>query len=184
MRKVKSGVFIAGGLLAWFFIFLFLNPNMLKAQENSIMRLTSPEFENNGYMPEKFTCEGAGVNPEINISGIPKGAKSLALIVDDPDAPSGTFVHWVVFDIPLTNKISENSIPGKQGSNTTDALNYVRPCPPSGTHRYFFKLYALDVLLDSEEGISKQELLASMQSHILDYAELVGLYKKRSKVSQ
>jgi Raf kinase inhibitor-like YbhB/YbcL family protein len=184
MELVNRRKLIEVGLFFWFFIFLFLSPQILKAQEESIMKLTSPEFENNTYLGAKFTCEGVGVNPELNISGVPKATKSLVLIVDDPDAVSGIFVHWVVFDIPLTNKITERSIPGKQGVNTTGALNYVCPCPPSGTHRYFFKVYALDSLLNLGEGVSLEELLSVMKPHVLDYAELIGLYKKSSKVLQ
>jgi len=148
------------------------------------MNLTSPEFENNANLKVKFTCEGLGVNPELNISGIPEKAKSLVLIVDDPDAVYGIFIHWVVFDIPLTNQIGENSVPGKQGSNDGGGFNYVSPCPPSGKHRYFFKAYALDSFLNLEEGISKQDLLSAMEPHILDYAELIGLYKKSFNIPQ
>lgn len=142
------------------------------------MKITCPDFKNNEYLPKKFTCDGTQVNPALTIENIPGNAKSLALIVDDPDAPSGTFVHWVVFDIPVTDTIDENSIPGKQGVNTTGELNYVGPCPPSGTHRYFFKLYALDAMLNLKEGITKQELEAAMKGRILAQAELIGLYKR------
>jgi len=182
MERVKRYKFVAAESIFLFLIFLLLSPRMLKAQEENIMKLTSPAFENNTFLGTKFTCEGLGVNPELNISDIPDGAKSLALIVDDPDAPYGVFVHWVVFDIPLTNKIAENSIPGKQGRNNGSAFNYVRPCPPTGTHRYFFKIYALDSVLNLKEGISKEELLAALKAHTLGYAELIGLYKKRSKI--
>ena len=169
--------------LAWFIfcVMVFLVPKPLKAQEASVMKLTSPEFENNNFIPEKFTCEGEGVNPQLDIVDIPSAAKSLALIVDDPDAVSGTFIHWVVFDIPLVAHVDENSIPGKLGFNDGASLNYTRPCPPSGTHRYFFKLYALNIELNLEEGISCKNLLAAMEGHIVGYAELIGLYKKRSK---
>ena len=125
-----------------------------------------------------FTCQGDDVNPELIIEGLPDGVKTLALIVDDPDAPMGTWVHWVVYDIPVITKIEENSIPGKQGGNDFGRKNYGGPCPPSGTHRYFFKLYALDTLLDLPEGINKEDLEGVIQGHILDKTELVGLYKK------
>ena len=143
------------------------------------MKLTSPAFEHNQMIPKKFTCQGNDVNPELNIAGIPAEAKNLALIVDDPDAPMGTWVHWVVFNIPPSAaKIKENSIPGMQGYNDFGRNNYGGPCPPSGTHRYFFKLYALDTELDLKEGIKKQELEKAMEGHILVKTELIGLYKK------
>jgi len=143
------------------------------------MTLTSPEFEHNQFIPRKFTCEGDDVNPALIIEDVPKEAKSLALIMDDPDASMGTWVHWVVFDIPVKNRIEENSIPGKQGINNAGQKNYHGPCPPSGVHRYFFKLYALDTLLNLKEGISKGGLEKAMQGHILAEAELIGLYKRR-----
>jgi Raf kinase inhibitor-like YbhB/YbcL family protein len=148
-----------------------------KGGEN--MKITSPEFQNNQLMPGKFTCEGGDINPALSIEDIPDGTKSLALVVDDPDAPIGTWVHWVVFDIPVTSKIEENSIPGKQGSNTAGERKYHGPCPPSGTHHYFFKIYALDTMLNLNEGITKSQLEQAMQGHILAKAELVGLYKRR-----
>jgi Raf kinase inhibitor-like YbhB/YbcL family protein len=142
------------------------------------MKITSPEFEHNTYIPKKFTCEGQDINPALVISDIPAQAKSLALIVDDPDAPMGTWVHWVVYDIPVGNRIGENTTPGKQGVNNSGIKKYHGPCPPSGTHRYFFKVYALDAALNLSEGISKGALEKAMQGHILDKAELIGLYKK------
>lgn len=149
-----------------------------KKGEVGEMKLTSPEFEHNGFIPGKFTCQGDDVNPELIIEGLPNGAKSLALIVDDPDAPMGTWVHWVVYNIPVISRIEGNSIPGTQGGNDFGRKNYGGPCPPSGTHRYFFKIYALDAQLNLPEGISKQGLEEAIQGHILDKAELIGLYKK------
>lgn len=142
------------------------------------MKITSPEFGNNEFIPKKFTCEGNDINPCLIIEDITKQAKSLALIVDDPDAPMGTWVHWVVYDIPVVSKIDEHSIPGKQGSNDFGRKDYGGPCPPSGTHRYFFKIYALDTQLNLTEGINKETLEKAMQGHILDKAELIGLYKR------
>ena len=143
------------------------------------MKLTSREFEHNMHIPKKFTCQGSDVNPSLTIEDIPKGTESLALIVDDPDAPMGMWVHWVVFDIPVVSQIEENSIPGKQGINDFGRKNYGGPCPPSGTHRYFFKLYALDTRLNLKEGISKSDLEKAIKGHILEKAELIGLYKKQ-----
>lgn len=167
--------------IKWFLLFtvLFLSAGSpdISAKE-AIMKLTSPDFKNNEYIPKKFTCDGQGINPGLVIDGVPSQAKSLVLIVDDPDAPAGTFVHWVVFDIPVTGKIEENSIPGKQGVNTAGELNYVSPCPPSGVHRYFFKIYALDNFLNIAEGVTKQKLEKAIKNYILDKAELIGLYKR------
>jgi Raf kinase inhibitor-like YbhB/YbcL family protein len=146
--------------------------------EGGTMKISSPEFKNNALIPRKFTCQGQDLSPKLIIEGIPKGTKSLSLIVDDPDAPMGTWVHWVVFDIPVLSEIGESTIPGKQGINDFGRKDWGGPCPPSGTHRYFFKLYALDTELGLKEGISKQELEEAMQGHILDKAELIGLYKK------
>ena len=143
------------------------------------MKITSPAFQNNQLMPGKFTCEGENINPALNIDGIPDRTKSLALIMDDPDAVSGIFVHWIAFDIPIISEIKQNSIPGKQGNNTAGMKKYYGPCPPSGTHRYFFKIYALDTILNLNEGITKAQLEKAMQGHILDKAELIGLYKRR-----
>lgn len=143
------------------------------------MKITSPDFKNNEFIPVKFTCEGEDVNPALIIENIPDGTKSLALIMDDPDAPMGTWVHWVVYDIPPVKRIEENSIPGKQGSNNSGVENYGGPCPPRGpAHRYFFKIYALDKQLGLSAGADKKTLERGMQGHILDKAELVGLYKR------
>ena len=142
------------------------------------MKLTSPAFEHNKLIPAKYTCQGEDINPELAIADIPQAAKSLALIMDDPDAPVGTWVHWVVFDIKTVSRIEEDSIPGKQGINDFRRNNYGGPCPPSGTHRYFFKLYALDKKLGLPEGIKKSDLEKAMQGHIVAQTELIGLYKK------
>jgi len=150
-----------------------------EAKGGAVMKITSPEFGQNQLIPQRFTCEGEDVNPALVLEDIPKEAKSLALIMDDPDAPMGTWVHWVVFDIPIINSIAENSIPGKQGMNNAGHKNYHGPCPPSGTHRYFFKIYALDASLNLKEGISKGALEKAMQGHILAKAELIGLYKRK-----
>ena len=150
------------------------------AQEGgSVMKITSPAFKNNELMPAKYTCDGEDISPPLGIENIPDGTKTLALICDDPDAPVGNWVHWVVFDIEVVGEIKENSIPGKQGINDFRRKNYGGPCPPSGTHRYFFKIYALDTKLGLNEGISKKELEKSMKAHIMQEAQLVGLYKRR-----
>jgi len=143
------------------------------------MKLSSPSFEHNAFIPIKFSCQGDGINPSLSIEGIPEETKSLALIVDDPDAPGGDFVHWVVFDIPIVSRIEENSVPGKQGVNSLGKLDYVSPCPPKGVHRYFFKIYALDTILNLKSSITKIDLEAAMVGCILGKAELIGLYQKQ-----
>ncbi|MDD4953925.1 MAG: YbhB/YbcL family Raf kinase inhibitor-like protein [Candidatus Omnitrophica bacterium] len=142
------------------------------------MRISSPEFENNGSIPKKFTCDGQDISPKLKIEDIPADTKSLALIVDDPDAPRGTWVHWIVYNIPPVSYIDENSVPGEQIKNDSGDYGYGGPCPPSGTHRYFFKIYALDMLLDLQIGSNEQELLDAMQGHVIDNAELIGTYAR------
>lgn len=142
--------------------------------------ITSAAFVANQLIPARYTCDGKNINPPIDISGIPDKAHSLALIVDDPDAPGKTWVHWVVWNIPITHHIKENSVPGEQGLNDFKRIAWGGPCPPSGTHRYFFKVYALDALLDLTSTATKKDLEHAMNEHILAYGELVGLYKKNS----
>jgi Raf kinase inhibitor-like YbhB/YbcL family protein len=142
------------------------------------MKLTSPDFENGTRIPNKFTCDGDDVNPPLIIENIPAETKSLALIIDDPDAPTGTWVQWVVYAIPVVSRIDEDSIPGKQGINDFGRGDYGGPCPPSGTHRYVFKIYALDTDIALGEEADKEALEKAMQGHIVDNAELIGLYEK------
>jgi hypothetical protein len=143
------------------------------------LTITSPVFENNKPIPKKYTCDGEDVNPPLNIEGIPVGTKSLVLIVDDPDAPMGTWDHWVVWNIPPRNKIDENSVPGVEGLNDFRKHSYGGPCPPSGTHRYFFKIYALDVQFALGSNSRKKDVERAMKDHILAKGELVGLYSRR-----
>ncbi|MCD6422723.1 MAG: YbhB/YbcL family Raf kinase inhibitor-like protein [Elusimicrobia bacterium] len=144
-------------------------------------RIESPAFDNGGFIPVKYTADGENISPPLKISGTPQGTKSLALIVDDPDAPFGTWVHWVVFNIsPNINFIPEGTQPqGLQGINDFKTLKYGGPSPPSGTHRYFFKLYALDTVLNIPEGASKKEVEKAMEGHILAEAVLMGKYSRR-----
>lgn len=143
------------------------------------MQLTSLEFGNNELIPSKFTCEGEDINPPLIIEDIPQGTQSLALVVDDPDALGATFVHWVVWNIPLVSRIEAGSVPGNQGVNDFGRKNYGGPCPPSGIHRYFFKIYALDIKLTLPEEVNKESLEKAMQGHILDKTQLIGLYRKK-----
>jgi len=145
------------------------------------LKIRSPAFEHNGFIPSKYTCDGQDVSPQLNIEGIPSEAKSLVLIVDDPDAPMGTWVHWVVWNIPVTSRtsrIEEASVPGVEGINDFGKHSYGGPCPPSGTHRYFFKVYALDTMLELDPSSKKADVERAMQGHVLAKEELIGLYKR------
>lgn len=144
-----------------------------------IMKITSSVFNHNQDIPSKYTCDGNDINPPLQISDVPVEAKSLALIMNDPDAPMGTWIHWLVWNMEAgTKEIAENSLPkgAISGINSWDRAGYGGPCPPSGTHRYFFKLYALDVKLDTVPGIRVGSLERIMAGHILAEAELIGLY--------
>jgi Raf kinase inhibitor-like YbhB/YbcL family protein len=145
---------------------------------DSELSVKSPAFINNGFIPAKYTCDNASINPPLEIHGIPENAKSLALIMDDPDAPSKTFDHWIMWNIPVTKKIGENSAPGVQGKNGREENKYTGPCPPSGVHHYHFRIYALDTQLDLGSATYKNELLKAMDGHILAMGELIGLYKR------
>ena len=142
------------------------------------MKITSPAFEHNQMIPRKYTCQGDDINPPLEISGIPQVAVSLVLINDDPDAPMGTWDHWIVWNIKPTGVIAENTVPGLQGKNSWKRNDYGGPCPPSGTHRYFFKLYALDTNLDLAAGADKAQVMKAMEGHVLADTQLIGLYKK------
>lgn len=147
------------------------------------MNITSTAFQHNGNISSKYTCDGENVNPPLTFSEIPKEAKSLVLIVDDPDAVGGkTFLHWLLYNIPpATMQIMENSIPesSSQGLTHFGKAGYGGPCPPSGTHRYFFKLFAIDTVLDLPDGASREEVEEKMKDHIIASAEMIGLYKRR-----
>ncbi|MGH7157817.1 MAG: YbhB/YbcL family Raf kinase inhibitor-like protein [Candidatus Saccharimonadales bacterium] len=142
------------------------------------MELTSPAFANNSPIPRKYTCKGEGVSPPLTVNGVPAGTQSLMLVVEDPDAPGGTFTHWTVWNISAaTTLVREGSVPdsGLQGLNGFNKIGYGAPCPPSGTHRYFFKLYALNRELALQPGAHAYAVTASLEGHVLARAELVGL---------
>lgn len=147
----------------------------------------SSAFQHEGDIPRKYTCDGADVSPPLNWTSPPRGTKSLALICDDPDAPVGTWVHWVLFGLPPETRELPEGIPtdkvipngGKQGINDFGNIGYGGPCPPPGpAHRYFFKLYALDAEPDLKPGATKKELVKAMDKHILAQAELMGRYRR------
>jgi Raf kinase inhibitor-like YbhB/YbcL family protein len=145
------------------------------------MKITSSAFHEGGNIPSRFTCDGSDTSPPLQITGIPSEAKSLVLIADDPDAPGGLFTHWLVWNIPpQTNSIAEGSAPkGVQGTNDFGKSGYRGPCPPPGTHRYSFKIFALDRELDLRAGAKRSQLDAAMKGHAIAQGELVGRYARR-----
>ncbi len=144
------------------------------------MQIKSSAFENNGIIPAKYTCGGESVNPPLEFSGIPAGTQSLVLIMDDPDSPTGTWDHWIVFNIPsCTNFVHEGKEPdGAHGTGTSGNKDYFGPCPHSGEHHYCFTIYAIDTKLPLYTGASKDQVLSAMSGHILSQDTLVGLYAK------
>ena len=179
MKKMVSifiAVLVVSGL-----VFL-LNPHkefLTKVKEGK-MRLNSV-FEHNGNIPSEYTCDGEDKAPVLNISDIPEGTKELVLIVDDPDAPVGTWVHWVLYNIPKdTAKIDNNNLPEgvKQGMTDFGRVGWGGPCPPSGVHRYFFKLYAIDKTLDLPSGSTKYQVEKEIRDSIIEKAELMGHYER------
>ncbi|SFM82963.1 YbhB/YbcL family Raf kinase inhibitor-like protein [Methanolobus profundi] len=142
------------------------------------LKVTSSAFENGSTIPELYTCDSENINPALEVSDIPDGVGSLLLIMDDPDAPMGTFTHWVVWNIRPDEQIDEDSVPGVEGANGAGKASYTGPCPPSGTHRYFFKFYALDTEIDIESGSERSLVEDAMDGHVVAYGELVGLYSR------
>ena len=141
--------------------------------------ITSPAFKAGGTIPPTFTCKGANQNPPLQFGGIPKEAKSLALIIDDPDAPGGLFTHWLVWNIgPANTQLGENSVPAgaAQGMNDFGRIGYGGPCPPSGTHRYYFRLFALDQKIDLSPGAKRGALEQALKGHILARGELMARF--------
>jgi Raf kinase inhibitor-like YbhB/YbcL family protein len=145
------------------------------------MKITSSAFEEGGNIPSKFSCDGANTSPPLQIADVPTDAKSLVLIVDDPDAPSGLFTHWIVWNIsPQTSTVAEGSTPkGVQGTNDFGKSGYGAPCPPSGTHRYYFKIFALDRELDLPIGAQRSQLDAAIKGHVIAQGELMGRYSRK-----
>ncbi len=148
--------------------------------------ITSTAFAEGDMIPRKYTCDGTNTSPPLAWSGVPENTKSLALINDDPDAPMGIWVHWILFNIPPSVKNLIQDIPptktlengAKHGINDFGRFGYGGPCPPGGTHRYYFKLYALDTELSQEPGLTKDELLEAMQGHVLAEGKLMGKYQR------
>jgi Raf kinase inhibitor-like YbhB/YbcL family protein len=164
-----------------------------QAVGKTTIRLESPSFPEGGTIPRVHTCDGKDTSPPLAWSGVPEGTRSLALIVDDPDAPGGTFNHWVLFDLPRVTRELKEGIPprgevpltpgggtARQGTNDFERFGYGGPCPPRGSHRYIFVLYALDVRPNLKPGASRNDLLRAMTGHILEEGRLMGRYSRRS----
>ena len=150
------------------------------------VKINSSAFAEGGMIPKRYTCDSEDVSPDLTWSGVPEGTQSIALICDDPDAPMGTWVHWVLFNLPGDQTQLPEAVPpdqnlvtgGVHGKNDFGRLGYGGPCPPGGTHRYYFKIYALDTLLDLDSGITKAQLLDAMQGHILGEGQIMGKYSR------
>ncbi len=188
MKKLISFVILIVAIVLLFILFNSIAKTTLVSQ-NKNMKIASISFQNNTKIPSKYACDGDNVNPPLEFADVPKDAKSLVLIVDDPDALDGTFVHWVVYNIdPKTKEILENSVPKSAVLGMTDfgKPGYGGPCPPasprgepSGVHRYFFKLYAVNKVLSLISDAGKQAVEEDMKDNILDNAEIIGLYSKK-----
>ena len=155
----------------------------MEKQKEKVRNLVvrSVAFSHNGHIPPKYTCEGENCNPPVEISDIPPQTRSLALIMEDPDAPRGIFVHWLLWNLTPHNPIAEKTNQGISGTNGFGKIGYGGPCPPSGTHRYFFRVFALDINLDIETAADKNLLVEAMNDHIIAKGELMGLYCKKNK---
>jgi hypothetical protein len=177
---------LGGVIVMWIFILSSLSPNLNAGGDKMKFVITSSAFSEGGMIPRQYSCDGPDVSPELFWEGVPEDTRSLALICDDPDAPVGTWVHWVLFNIPAGEKglpaqiapdatLSNGAL---HGTNDFRRLGYGGPCPPGGTHRYYFKLYALDTTLPLDAGATKAQVEAAMAGHILAHAQLMGKYKR------
>ena len=150
------------------------------------IKITSTAFQDGAAIPTRYTCDGAGVSPPLAWSGIPADAKSIAVVCEDPDAPRGTFIHWVLFNLPANVGSLPENVPTQkmlangamQGTNGARKIGYTPPCPPSGTHRYIFKVYALDAMLDLQSDATRADLTKAMEGHILAEGQLMGKYSR------
>lgn len=183
LRFILSLIIITLVLGLGYFVFFQRSKEevILEPKLKGNMIIASPSFQHNGFIPSKYTCDGDNVNPPLEVKDVPQGTKSLVLIIDDPDAPMGTWVHWIVWNIDSkATQIPEHSVPTQaaEGQTSFGRPGYGGPCPPSGTHRYFFKLYALNTILNLSPQTDKIALEKAMKGHILDKTELIGLYSR------
>jgi Raf kinase inhibitor-like YbhB/YbcL family protein len=158
---------------------LFLNPKITNMNSPAQLKISSPAFKQEEMIPAKYTCSGQDINPPLHIDGIPGHCQTLAMIMDDPDAPRGTYYHWVVWNIPPQATIEENSQPGLSGMTSFGKKGYGGPCPPSGTHRYYFKVYALDAKLNLPDDTDHKKLEEAIKGHVLAQGELMGKFSKQ-----
>ena len=186
-------IFIITGLGLCFLVFpgcagrpqKIAQPASTLKEDKTEIKLTSAAFKDGQQIPGPYTCDGVNISPPLEWSGVPKTATTVAIIVDDPDAPSGTFVHWVLYNLPAENIGLVENVPasenlkagGFHGKNDFGKFGYGGPCPPSGTHRYFFKIYALDSELSLKAGATKAELMKAMEGHIVLEGQLMGTYR-------
>ena len=148
--------------------------------------VTSSAFEGGGAIPARYTCDGLDISPPLSWSPVPNGTRSLALIAEDPDAPRGAFAHWVIYNLPPDTRRLPEDVPNRQtlpggalqGMNGAGSIGYTGPCPPGGTHRYFFKVYALDTELDLGAGATREEVVSAMEGHVLAEGRLLGTYQR------
>ena len=155
-------------------------------EDKAEIKLTSVAFKDGEPIPRPYTCDGVNISPPLEWSGVPRTAKTIAIICDDPDAPGGTWVHWVLYNLPADNIGLVENLPatetlkagGFQGKNDFGKIGYGGPCPPSGTHRYFFKIYALDSELPLKAGATKAELMKAMDDHVVSQGQLMGTYRR------
>ena len=162
------------------------NQNQDQSQNAKDIKLSSTAFKDGEAIPSQYTCDGVNVSPPLEWSGVPKSAKTVAIIADDPDAPAGTWVHWVLYNLPGENIGMVENLPatdnlkagGFQGKNDFEKIGYGGPCPPSGTHRYFFKIYALDIDLPLKAGATKVEVDKAMAGHVVAQGQLMGTYRR------
>lgn len=166
--------------------FLLMEIGVYAENLKNTIKITSPVFEYGEYIPSAYTCMGKDMSPPINWQGVPRNAKSLVLICDDPDAPMGTWVHWVIYNIPPDSKGLPEGIPGLerlkdgtlQGINDFRKIGYGGPCPPGGVHRYYFKIYAIDTMLNIDPGATKKRIMKLIEGHIISKGELMGRFKR------
>jgi Raf kinase inhibitor-like YbhB/YbcL family protein len=173
--------------LAIVLLFSLKRPTIIKKRaakpvQQTPMTIASPSFEDNSLIPSKYACDGANINPPLMFGSIPPKAKSIALVMTDPDAPGGTFTHWIIYNMPTTTtKIDENSVPAdsQEAQNSFGKKEYGGPCPPSGTHHYIFTLYALDSIISIPDEADVSDIEKVIQSNSLEQAILTGLYAKQ-----
>ena len=181
MKNIKNVKYALVAVITIIFI-IVMNIGCVENQKRRFgnMKLSSSAFEDNMSIPSEYTCDGADVSPPLSFSNVPNSTKSLALIMDDLDAPAGTWVHWLVWNIPAnkTGFSKGENVTFPQGKNDFGNLRYGGPCPPSGVHHYYFKLYALDITLDLNKGSTKEQLESAISGHIIEEAQLIGTYER------